>query len=105
VLKAGWVKSPDFPGDLGDVIAVQDMNGFAGDPQENIGGIDQLGPGHHGVGGFHDLHQGPVVHQLLVLAAAGEKQEGNAGDVLGDGVDAGMHPNVLFIGMRDAVEQ
>lgn len=68
-------------------------------------GLGELGPGHHGVWGLHDLDQGAGVHDLFVLAAAGTKKEGNAGDVLGNGVDAGMDPDVLFVRVRDPAKR
>ena len=56
-----------------------------------------MGPGHHGVGGIEELDQGTGFHQLLILAAAGEKKQGNAHEVLGDGVDAGIDPDVILV--------
>jgi len=43
------------------------------------------------------LDQGTGFHQLLVLAAAGEKEQGDAHKVLGNGVDAGIDPDMVLV--------
>jgi len=43
------------------------------------------------------LIKGARFHQFLVLAAAGEKEQGDSHEVLGDGVNAGIDPDVVLV--------
>ena len=61
-----------------------------------------MGSGHHGGRGLEEFDQGAGFYQLLVFATAGEKEEGDAHEVLGDGVDTGIDPDMILIRMRQA---
>ncbi len=52
------------------------------------------------VGSFKELHKRVGFHQLLVFPAAGEKEQGDAADVLGYGIDAGVDPDMLPVGLQ-----
>jgi hypothetical protein len=62
----------------------------------------ELGSGHHGIGGLEELDQRAGFHQLLVFATAGEKEQGDAHEVLGDGVDARIDPDMGLVRVGQA---
>ncbi len=74
--------------------------GGIGGAEEGHGGLDQLSPRHHRVGGFGQDVKGVVFNEFPVLPRAGIKQEGYVGDIVGNGIDAGVNQGHLTIRLR-----
>ncbi len=99
------IEAPDLFRVLPCVFALQDAEGLPAQSQPDENGLDQFRAGHVGVRGIIELDQGIVHEGLLVVRGAGEEVKGDAGDVVGDGVDAGVNPDILGIGLGYAGAQ
>jgi hypothetical protein len=105
LLEPVGMKGPDFLGQHPVAFPLQDVEGLPGQAQVDQGGLDELAPGHVGIGGLEQAIQPLVLHHLRVLAGAGLEEQGHGADALGDGVDAGVDPDVLPVGLGQLARQ
>jgi hypothetical protein len=84
---------------------LSDIERLPAQPQVNEGGLDELGLGYYGVGSIEELHQGTGVHQLFIFTAASEQEQGDAHEILGNILDAGIDPDIVLLRVGQAALQ